>query len=119
MALESKSLDAHLFIEYKIAPDKLDQFQEYAENWGRIIPACGGELVGYFLPHEGTNNTAFGLISFPSLVDYEKYRSLLKEDKAGKANFNFAQTEKFIMEEKRTFLKPAPDTYNRSPGVEL
>ncbi len=88
-------------------------FEQYAENWGQIIPQCGGELVGYFLPHEGTNDTAFGLISFDSLADYESYRSRLHKSELGKRNFNFAQTEKFIISEKRTFLRVVPSTYKQ------
>lgn len=68
------------FIEYKIDPSKLNMFNQYAEKWAEIIPSCGGDLVGYFLPHEGTNDRAFGLISFNSLADYEQYRTRLKED---------------------------------------
>ena len=47
-----------VFIRYQIDPFQLDAFREYAENWGRIIPACGGHLIGYYLPHEGTNDIA-------------------------------------------------------------
>jgi hypothetical protein len=101
------------FIEYTIDPYKKEQFEQYAENWGKIIPACGGELVGYFLPHEGSNNKAYGLISFDSLADYEKYRAVLKEDEQGKSNFQFAQQEQFILEEKRSFLKVVPTAYQK------
>jgi len=101
------------FIQYQIDPFKLAAFKQYAENWGTIIPACGGELLGYFLPHEGSNNTAFGLISFDSLAAYEAYRLKLKEDPAGKANFEFAQREKFILQETRSFLKVVPETYQQ------
>jgi len=94
------------FIEYTIDPFKYDQFAKYAENWCQIIPACGGELLGYFLPCEGTNNKAWGLISFSSLAAYESYRCRLRSDQAGAANFRFAQQEQFILEEKRTFLTP-------------
>ena len=107
------------FIEYKIDPFQLDSFTTYAENWGRIIPLCGGELLGYFLPHEGSNDAAFGLISFNSLADYEKYRARLKKDKDGHSNFMFAQKERFILEEKRTFLKVVPQTYQQSARVEI
>lgn len=106
------------FIEYKIDPSKINLFQQYAENWGQIIPACGGELVGYFLPHEGTNNVAFGLISFVSLSAYEVYRQRLKTDEQGKDNFRFAQREQFILEEKRTFLTSIPETYLKNVGGE-
>lgn len=106
------------FIQYRIDPYKVDKFHEYAENWGKIIPSCGGELIGYFLPHEGTNDTAFGLISFDSLADYESYRARLKEDEQGKENFLFAQEEKFIIEEKRSFLKAVPEAYLQFPKVD-
>ena len=56
-----------VFIRYEIDPFQKEAFQQYAENWGRIIPRCGGHLVGYFLPDEGTNYEAWGLISFDSL----------------------------------------------------
>ena len=104
------------FIEYKIDPTKIKLFQQYAKNWGSIIPNCGGELIGYFLPHEGTNNVAFGLISFSSLADYEQYRERLKKDELGGKNFLFAQQEQFILEEKRTFLMTTPETYLKSAG---
>ena len=62
-------------------------FETYAKNWLTIIPACGGDLLGYFMPHEGTNNIAHALISFESLAAYEAYRARLRADPAGKANF--------------------------------
>src|SRR5215471_13549388 len=62
-------------IRYQIDPFQKDGFRKYAENWGRIIPRCGGHLVGYFLPHEGTNDVAWGLIAFDSLAAYETYRT--------------------------------------------
>ena len=65
----------------------------------------GGDLIGYFLPHEGTNFEAFGLIRFASLAEYEAYRHRLKQDDEGKANFAFAQEHSFILEETRTFLR--------------
>ena len=94
------------FIRYEIDPYQREAFKEYAQNWGRIIPRCGGKLVGYFLPHEGTNNIAWGLISFDSLAAYEAYRARLKTDAAAKANFQFAQSERLILREERHFLKP-------------
>lgn len=47
------------FIRYQIDPFQREAFKEYAQNWGHIIPRCGGHLLGYFLPHEGTNDTAW------------------------------------------------------------
>jgi NIPSNAP len=99
------------FIRYQIDPFQRDAFQQYADNWATIIPRCGGNLLGYFLPHEGTNNTAWGLISFASLADYEAYRARLKSDEAGKANFQWAEKERFILTEERTFLAVVDSTY--------
>jgi hypothetical protein len=93
------------FIRYEIDPWQRAAFREYAENWGRIIPRCGGSLLGYFLPHEGTNYEAWGLIGFESLASYEAYRARLKADPEGRANFEFAQQHRFILKEERTFLE--------------
>ena len=92
-------------IRYDIDPFQRDAFKEYAETWGRIIPRCGGHLIGYFLPHEGTNNVAWGLIAFDSLTAYEAYRAKLKADPEGRANFAFAQEKRLILREERSFLE--------------
>jgi len=94
-----------VFIRYQIDPFNRAQFEAYAKRWLAIIPKCGGELVGYFMPHEGTNNVAYGLISFESLAAYEAYRAKLRGDADGVANFNFAEENKFILAEERTFLR--------------
>jgi len=94
-----------VFIRYQIDPFKRAQFEDYARKWLAIIPACGGDLIGYFMPHEGTNNIAFGLISFASLADYESYRGRLRSDAAGQANFAVAEEHRFILAEERTFLR--------------
>ena len=93
-------------IRYVIDPFQKAEFEVYAKNWLSIIPACGGDLLGYFLPHEGTNNVALALISFDSLAAYEAYRARLKADPAGRANFDMAQAQRFILSERRTFLTP-------------
>jgi hypothetical protein len=93
------------FIRYEIDPFQRAAFEEYAENWGCIIPRCGGNLIGYFLPHEGTNNVAWGLIAFDSLAAYEAYRARLKADPEGRINFDMAQEKRFILREERTFLE--------------
>ncbi|MGC9954106.1 MAG: NIPSNAP family protein [Rhizomicrobium sp.] len=93
-------------IRYEIDPFKRQAFETYARNWLSIIPACGGELLGYFLPHEGTNNIAHAMIGFESLAAYEAYRARLRTDTQGAANFAFAERERFILREERTFLRP-------------
>ena len=99
------------FIRYRIDPFQRDAFRTYAENWGRIIPRCGGHLVGYFLPHEGTNDEAWGLIAFPSLAAYEAYRTRLKADPEARENFAFATAERFILREQRTFTEVVDGTF--------
>ena len=93
-------------IRYVIDPYKTDDFEDYARQWLTIIPALGGDLLGYFLPHEGTNNIALAMIGFDSLAAYEAYRARIKADGAGMANFRDAQDKRFILSEERTFLTP-------------
>jgi hypothetical protein len=104
------------FIRYQIDPFQKEAFRQYAEAWGRIIPRCGGYLVGYFLPAEGTNDIAWGLIAFDSLADYETYRARLRVDPESKANFAMAQEKRFVLREERTFLENVAGTFGR-PAV--
>ena len=99
------------FIRYEIDPFQREAFKEYAENWGRIIPRCGGHLIGYFLPHEGTNNIAWGLIAFDSLAAYEAYRARLKADPEARKNFGLAQSKRFVVREERTFTEVVDGTF--------
>ncbi len=98
-------------IRYQIDPFQRDAFKTYAENWGRIIPRCGGHLVGYFLPHEGTNDVAWGLIAFDSLASYEAYRARLKSDPEALENFAMAQRQRVILREERTFVEVVGGTF--------
>ena len=98
-------------IRYEIDPFQREEFKKYAENWGRIIPRCGGHLIGYFLPHEGTNNVAWGLIAFDSLAAYEAYRARLKSDQEAGDNFAMAQTKRLILREERNFVELVDGTF--------
>ena len=99
------------FIRYQIDPFQRGAFKKYAENWGRIIPRCGGHLVGYFLPSEGTNDIAWGLIAFDSLAAYEAYRARLRSDPEALENFSLAQTKRIILREERTFVEIVDGTF--------
>jgi hypothetical protein len=99
------------FIRYQIDPFQRDEFKIYAENWGRIIPKCGGHLIGYFLPSEGTNDIAWALIAFDRLASYEVYRERLKMDPDARANFARAQNKRFVVREERTFLEVVDGTF--------
>lgn len=102
-------------IRYQIDPFQRDEFKTYAENWGRIIPRCGGHLVGYFLPHEGTNDVAWGLIAFDSLAAYETYRARLRSDSEALANFALAQSKRIILREERNFVQVVEGTFALPP----
>lgn len=95
------------FIRYEIDPVGHAAFAEYARNWGQAIPRCGADLIGYFAPHEGSATTAYGLYNIESLAAYEAYRARLRDDPAGRANYAFAQRERFIRREDRIFLRLA------------
>lgn len=101
------------FIRYEIDPFQRDAFRRYAEAWASVIPRLGGHLVGYFLPHEGSNVEAWGLIAFPSLADYEAYRARLKQDPEAIENFAAATRERFIRREERRFAETVEATFAR------
>jgi hypothetical protein len=105
-----------VFIRYQIDPFQREAFRAYAQAWGRIIPRCGGHLLGYFLPHEGSNDIAWGLISFPSLAAYETYRTRLRADAEGRDNFALAQRLRFILREERTFCELVDGTFDGRPA---
>ena len=92
------------FIRYHIDPTKKAQFVEYARNWGEAIPRCGADLIGYFAPHEGSTTLAYGVYNVESLAAYEAYWARLAADPLGRENYNFAQKERFLLREARTFL---------------
>lgn len=102
-------------IRYQIDPFQREAFQQYAENWSRIIPRCGGHLVGYFLPYEGTNDIGWGLIAFESLAAYETYKARLKTDPEARENFKMAQTKRMILREERNFVEIVESTFGRCP----
>ena len=103
------------FIRYQIDPFQREEFKKYAENWGRIIPRCGGHLIGYFLPYEGTNDVAWGLIAFESLAAYEAYRARLRADPESRENFMMAQNKRLILREERNFVEIVDGTLNIAP----
>lgn len=105
------------FIRYQIDPFQRAAFARYAQAWGRISPRCGGHLLGYFLPHEGTNDIAWGLIAFDSMAAYERYRATLRADEEGRANFEMAQSMRFILREERTWLEVVDGSLNQAREV--
>jgi len=102
------------FIRYQIDPFQRDGFKQYAENWRRIIPRCGGHLIGYFLPYEGTNDVAWGLIAFDSLASYAEYKTRLRADPDARDNLAMAQSKRLILREERNFVEVVDGTFDQS-----
>lgn len=101
------------FIRYELDPFKIGQFEQYARNWGRAIPECGADLIGYFAPHEGSSTIGYGVYDIESLAAYETYRASLREHPLGRENYAFAQDQQFIRREDRLFLRNASAPHAR------
>lgn len=93
------------FIRYEIDPYGAEAFEDYARAWGRIIPRCGAELIGYFAPHEGSATIGYGVYCVETLAAYEAYRERLRADAEAQENFALSRRERFIRREDRLFLK--------------
>jgi hypothetical protein len=102
-----------VLIRYQLDPFQRDAFETYARRWLTIIPKCGGDVVGYWMPDEGTNNIGYAMVTFDSLASYEVYRARLRSDPESVANFRFAEERRFILAEERSFLRPV------APGSSL
>jgi hypothetical protein len=109
----SRRMRIACLIRYQIDPYQRDAFAAYAANWARVIPRCGGNLVGYFLPHEGTNDVAYGIIAFDDLAAYEAYRKRLATDDEARANFAAVREKRFVVREERTFVEIVDATFER------
>ncbi len=94
------------YLRYVIDPYKVDDFEKYAKMWIPLVKRLGGEHHGYYLPHEGANNVAVALFSFPNLAAYEKYRQNIKSDPDCQAAFDFAEKTRCIVSYERSFLRP-------------
>lgn len=94
------------YLKYIIDPYKVDEFEEYAEMWIPLVNKFGGNHHGYFLPHEGANNVAYALFSFPSLAGYEEYREKIKTDADCVKAFEHARETRCIISFERSFMRP-------------
>jgi hypothetical protein len=114
-ATRSATMRVTCVIRYQVDPYQKEAFKQYAENWGTIIPRCGGHLLGYFLPYEGTNDVAWGIIGFDSLAAYEAYKTRLKADPQAQKNFASVAEKRFILREERNFVELVDGTFDRAP----
>ena len=109
------------FIRYTIDQNKLDDFEDYARVWMRLIEKYGGTHLGYFLPDKdaptatfsfpgigeaGPDNVAVALFSFPNLETYETYRRDVATDPECDAVTAHYEKSKCFTKYERTFMKP-------------
>jgi hypothetical protein len=102
-------------IRYQIDPYQKDDFESRAEHLGSIIPRCGGHLVGYYMPYEGTNDVAWGIITLDSLAAYEAYRARLRDDADLTREDAMVKSKRLILREERNFVRLVKGTYNVPP----
>jgi NIPSNAP len=93
-------------LRYTIDPYKRDEFEAYGKMWIPLVNRFGGIHHGYFLPHEGANNIAYALFSFPSLAAYEIYRTKILTDPDCLAAFAHAEQTRCILSFERSFMRP-------------
>ena len=94
------------YLKYTLDIHKIDEFENYARMWIPLVERFGGKHHGYFLPHEGANNIAIALFSFPSLASYEDYRIRSQSDPECCEAYAFEQRNKSIISYERTFMRP-------------
>ncbi len=94
------------YLTYIVDPNKLEEFESYARLWIPLVNRFGGQHHGYFLPHEGANNVAVALFSFPSLASYEQYRKDSTKDPECVAAYQYAKETQCIVSYVRSFLRP-------------
>lgn len=93
-------------VHYTIDPDKIEAFESFASEWIRLVNAHGGQHHGYFLPAEGASDRAEALFSFPSLAEYEQYRSHFGKDPEFVAADRIRDESGCVLRYERTFMRP-------------
>lgn len=94
-------------LRYEIDPAQAEAFERYVTGWIPIVTRLGGTHHGCYLPHEGANDIAYALFSFPSLADYETYRAAIRQDPQARELWRLSAATRCIRRFDRTFLRPA------------
>lgn len=94
------------YLRYVIDLYKLAEFERYSRMWIPMVNRLGGNHHGYFLPHEGANNIALALFSFPSLAAYEDYRVRMTDDLECQEAYEYAEQTRCILSFERSFMRP-------------
>ena len=93
-------------VDYVIDPGKLDDFEQFARRWMDLVARHGGTHHGYFLPAEGASDRALALFSFPSLAEYERYRSLFGTDPDFVEADRIRDDSQCVVRYDRSFMRP-------------
>jgi hypothetical protein len=93
-------------LRYEIVPQQIAAFERYVTGWIPIVNRLGGTHHGCFLPHEGANDIAYALFSFPSLAAYESYREAIRDDPQASELWQLSEQTGCIRRFERTFLRP-------------
>jgi hypothetical protein len=99
-------------IRYQIDPFQRDGFKKHAERLIGAIPRCGGRLLGFFLPHEGTNDVAWAMVGVDSLASYEAYKTRLNSDPEAREDAAIMHEKRIILREERNFVELVDGTFN-------
>jgi hypothetical protein len=94
------------YLRYVIDPQKLAEFETYAKMWIPLVDKLGRKHHGYFLPHEGPNDIALALFSFPSLAAYERYRAAATSDPECQAAMAYYKQTRCFLRFERSFMRP-------------
>lgn len=94
------------YLRYEIDPVRLQAFEQYVTGWIPIVNRLGGVHHGCFLPHEGANDVAYALFSFPSLAAYERYRAAIRDDDEAAALWELSASTRCIRRFDRNFMRP-------------
>ncbi len=99
-----------LCIRYTLVAHKLADFEAYAGALPQPIERCGGKFVAYYLPTKiaGPTNGALGLIDFPDLASYERYREKLMSDPDAIECLRRVEASGCIVNEERSFVRQIP-----------
>lgn len=93
-------------VRYEIDPAQIEAFERFGKRWIELVNRHGGIHHGYFLPAEGASDIAYALFSFPSLADYERYRTLFGVDPDFIEADRIRDESGCVRRYERTFLRP-------------
>ena len=94
------------YLRYVIDPYKSKEFEHYIKLWMPLVEKFGGKHNGCFLPSEGSSNIALALFTFPTLADYEIYRTKSFTDEECIKAFKYNEETRCFLSYERSFFRP-------------